>query len=89
MPKFKRGTTHIQLRDVAIVRVFIRKATSVNIPMPAKEDQLVLQKNPEVNYKKIDKPDELLNEDLKLENEWQQVSTLSQADPNEPPHGLI
>ncbi|WJZ83086.1 hypothetical protein VitviT2T_002796 [Vitis vinifera] len=30
------------------------------------------EKNPEVNYKKIDKPDELLNEDLKLENEWQQ-----------------
>nr|CAN80318.1 hypothetical protein VITISV_009814 [Vitis vinifera] len=34
-----------------------------------------LQKSPEVNYKKIDESDELLSEDLKLENEWQQVST--------------
>ncbi|WKA02150.1 hypothetical protein VitviT2T_020371 [Vitis vinifera] len=36
------------------------------------------EKNPEVNYKKIDKSDELLKEDLKLENEWQQVSTCSE-----------
>ena len=31
-----------------------------------------------MNYKKIDESDELLSEDLKLENEWQQVSTCSE-----------
>ena len=65
-PKFKRGTTHIQLGDVATVHVFIRKATSVNFPMWAKEDQLVLLKRQKMkfvmswktqilNYKKIQK----------------------------------
>ena len=42
MPKFRRGITHIQLRDVATVCVFIRKATSVNFPMRVKDDQLAL-----------------------------------------------
>ena len=55
-----------------MVRIIVEVKDKAHDKQENKEHEL--KNNPEENCEKVDESNELMSEDLKLENQWQQVS---------------